>query len=79
MAKFFGALLMAIGLLIATLSGLCSAGFLMSLANGRGSGGHLNGAALMFVSVVGGVPFLGGVGMFLGGLTLVRSGRERGK
>lgn len=79
MLKLFGGLLMVIGLLIATLSGLCSAGFLIRLANGRGSGGQFNGAALMIVSVVGGIPFLGGVGMFFGGLTLVRSGRGRGK
>ena len=77
MIKFFGALLMAIGLLIATLSGLCSAAFLMSLANDRS--GQFNGAALMLVSVVGGIPFLGGAGMFFGGLTLIRSGPERGK
>ena len=77
--KFFGGALMAIGILIATLSGLCSAGFLIRLANGRGSSGQFNGAALMIVSVVGGIPFLGGVGMFFGGLTLVRSGREGGK
>jgi len=71
---FFGGLLMAIGLLIAVLSGLCSAVFLTKFAVGSGGGGF-NGAGLMIVAVVGGLPFLGGVGMFFGGLTLVRSAR----
>ena len=75
MKTLFGGLLMAIGLLIALLSGLCSAVFLAKLA----SGSEFSGAGLMIVAVVGGMPFLGGVGMFFGGLTLVRSARERWK
>ena len=75
MKTLFGGLLMAIGLLIALLSGLCSAVFLAKLARGS----EFNGAGLMIVVVVGGMPLLGAVGMFFGGLTLVRSARERGK
>ena len=75
MTTLFGGLLMAIGLLIALLSGLCSAVFLAKLASGSG----FNGAGLVIVGVVGGIPFLGGVGMFFGGLTLVRNAWERGK
>jgi len=74
--KFFGGLLMGVGVLIATLSGLCSAWFLvMSLAspNGEFSGPSM----LPFIAVIGGLPFLSGVGLFFWGRWLLRLARER--
>jgi hypothetical protein len=76
--KFFGGLLMALGILIATLTGLCSAWFLvMSLSspNGEFSGPSM----LPFIAVIGGLPCLSGVGMFFWGRWLLRRARERGE
>ena len=73
MTRFFGGLLMAIGILIATLSGLCSAWFLVMTLGSYGG----DGSALMFIALIGGVPFVSGVGMFYAGRALVRGARER--
>lgn len=68
--RFVGGLLMAIGGVIALLSGLCSAvfviGMLVELFSGRGSLGELLSIGLM-VLIVGGVPFAIGFGLFVVG------------
>ena len=67
-AKLFGALLMAVGGLMAGLCGLCSAWFVfMSVPNGGG------GIALAMLSLVfGGPPVVIGIGVFLWGRVLWR-------
>jgi hypothetical protein len=77
--KFFGGLLMALGILIGTLSGLCSAWFLvMSLSDS--SGGEFTGPSMLpFIAIIGGLPCLSGVGMFFWGRWLLRRARERGE
>jgi hypothetical protein len=77
--KFFGGLLMAIGILIATLSGLCSVWFLvMSLA--PTGGGEFSGMGMLpLIALIGGVPFVTGLGLFFGGRAMVRAARERGE
>lgn len=67
--KMFGALLMAIGGMIAGLCGLCSAFFLFSIAASDPAGvGGMGGVAL----IVGGIPIAVGVLIFLGGRKLWR-------
>ena len=75
--KFFGGLLMAIGILIATLSGLCSAWFLVMMIAHPGQGEFSGTDMLPLVAVIGGVPCLSGVGMFFWGRWLLRRARER--
>jgi hypothetical protein len=72
---FFGALLMAVGGLIAALSGMCTAYFVLgSLFDGGNSGNVFAGAdVLLLALVVGGIPIGIGVLMFLGGRALYRS------
>ncbi|MEO9131877.1 MAG: hypothetical protein ABI240_11780 [Sphingomonas sp.] len=80
MMKFFGGLLLAIGILIATLSGLCSAWFLVMTLSDTGSGGEFRGTGLLpFIAVIGGLPFLSGIGLFYWGRWLLRRARERGE
>jgi len=68
-AKLFGALLMAVGALIAGLCGLCSAVFLASAAaSSPGVAVTMGGAALIF----GGIPIGVGVTIFLAGRKLWR-------
>jgi hypothetical protein len=77
--KFFGGLLMGIGILIATLSGLCSAWFLM-MTLGNPSGGEFGGGGmLLLIAVIGGLPFMSGIGLFYWGRWLLRLARERGE
>jgi hypothetical protein len=75
--KFFGGLLMALGILIATLSGLCSAWFLVMMVSNPGGGEFSGPPMLGFVAVIGGVPFLTGLGLFFWGRWLLRLARER--
>jgi len=76
--KFFGGLLMGLGILIATLSGLCSAFFLVT--SFTGSGGEFSGPSMLpLIAVIGGLPFLSGVGLFFWGRWLLRRARERGE
>ena len=73
--KFFGELLMALGILIATLSGLCSAVILTGP-----DGPEISKAAILpLIAIIGGLPFLSGVGMFFWGRWLLRLARERGE
>ena len=76
--KFFGGLLMGIGILIATLSGLCSAFFLLTMLTSSGGGGEFGGGGmLILIAIVGGLPFMSGVGLFYWGRWLLRLARER--
>jgi hypothetical protein len=61
-ARLFGALLMAVGVLMMTLCGLCSLVFVISTAGG-GSGSEAGGM-LLLVLVIGGVPIAIGFGIF---------------
>ena len=76
MKGLFGGILMAVGILIAGASGLCSLVFLFSFM-GSGGGGEFGGAGV--VLLFGTPPILLGIGMFLGGRTLVRSARADGR
>lgn len=70
MKTVFGGILLAVGVLIAGGSGLCS---LLVLFSSGGMGGlTMIPAVLLF----GGVPFAIGAGMAFGGHALIRSGRK---
>ena len=73
--RFFGGLLIAVGLLIATLSGLCSLGFVaMTLGpalRGPAVGSNL-GLGVVLVGVFGGVPFALGAGLVIAGRAILR-------
>jgi hypothetical protein len=68
---FFGFLLVTIGLLMATLCGLCTGVFVISgLAS---NGGEYGGLGLVATAlVIGGLPTLLGVGLFFAGRRLLR-------
>lgn len=72
MKQVFGAMLMAVGILIAGASGLCS---LMILGGGIAQG--LEGVidVTLVVFFFGGIPFGIGLGMFFGGRALVRQAK----
>jgi hypothetical protein len=72
MRVLFGSILLAIGILIAGASGLCSLVFLVSMMSSRGGGI----GALPLVLLVGGIPFAIGAGLFLAGRSLIRGGRD---
>lgn len=76
MTKFFGGLLLAIGILIATLSGLCSVWFAVMVLTGPG---RVELPMLLVDALVGGLPCMGGVGLFFWGRSLLRGARERGE
>jgi hypothetical protein len=67
MKRLFGGLLMAVGILIAGASGLCSLFFLISNLTSISN----LGAVLLF----GGPPIAAGVGLVFGGRALIRSGQ----
>ena len=76
MARFFGALLIGVGLLIAGAGGLCTVtGVLMLL---RGGGANL-GEALGLPALFGAAPILVGVGLFLLGRRLHRRAKTPGR
>lgn len=68
-AKLFGALLMAVGVMIMGLCGLCSAAVVVSMTwpNGRGLG-----AALIITAIFAGLPIAAGFGIFRFGRALWR-------
>jgi len=70
-SKFFGALLMAVGGLIATACGLCSLVLVVSIL----AGGHFELSSFILVALVGGIPTLIGAFIFWVGLRLVRPRR----
>ena len=78
MKTFFGGILLAIGILIAGASGLCSVAFLVAtLGSAARSGDAFSGAGMVpMVVIVGGIPFFVGVGLIVAGRALIRSDRE---
>lgn len=76
MKRVFGGLLMGLGILIATLSGMCT------LIFGGGTlfdsyGVGVDTQMLMLVLIYGGVPFMIGVGLFFAGRALLRDGEAQ--
>ena len=72
--RFFGAALMAVGFLIMALCGLCSAcGVVIGLTDDTFKGGDM----IAMVLIVGGVPFLIGLGVFFAGKALRGKAPER--
>jgi hypothetical protein len=76
MNRLLGGILIAIGILIAGASGLCSAWFLLFVIGGE-SNNSASGLASLTVLVlfVGGLPFVGGIGMILAGRAVLRRNR----
>lgn len=70
-AKLFGALLMAVGGLMAGLCGLCSAGTLIA-AISDGNNGIGTGPSMMLALIFGAPPIAIGTGLFLWGRSLWR-------
>ena len=69
MKRLFGGILLAIGILIMTGSGLCSiAVIVMFMSEGGGEGPGM----LMLPAIVGGVPFAIGFGSFYAGKRMLR-------
>jgi hypothetical protein len=75
MRQFFGGLLMAIGILIMTGSGLCTLWIIGAGISSMRMGEALS--ALPIPLIVGGVPFAIGLGMFFGGRALLRDPSSR--
>jgi hypothetical protein len=74
-ARFFGGLLMAVGGMIAILSGLCSTivtigGLVEAVTTGRF--GDLISAGFPIVLMTGGIPFAIGLGLFFAGRAIHR-------
>lgn len=68
--KIVGAIVMAIGILIAGLSGLCS---LLLLADRSTWSGPSASESLTIIALVGGIPFVVGAGLILLGRIFIRS------
>ena len=62
--RTFGTILCVIGILIMTVSGICSGIFM--------SEGSLEGGMIFFILIFGGIPFLVGLGMFYAGKQIRR-------
>lgn len=65
--KIFGGIIIAVGILIAGASGLCSIAILMDSGEFAGPG------MWPLVLIVGGIPFAIGVGLVLAGRSVIRS------
>ena len=72
MKSLFGGILLAVGILVAGVSGLCS---LVVFVAGLGESGGLVDS-LPLILLFGGVPFLIGLGLFFAGRALLRSARR---
>jgi hypothetical protein len=70
MKEVFGGIMIAVGILIAGASGLCS----LAVLFGGGFGGE-SLSMIPLILLIGGVPFAIGVGIAFGGRVLVRSAR----
>ena len=68
--KLLGGILLAVGILIAGLSGLCTVVFFAMSVGQDGAG------TLPLVLGVGGIPFLIGLGLFFAGRALIRNARQ---
>ena len=75
MKVVLGGILLAVGILIAGASGLCSLYVIGTGLSSGGSPGELL-SDLPLVLMVGGIPFAVGVGLILGGRALIRSERR---
>jgi hypothetical protein len=74
MKQLFGGILLAVGILIAGASGLCSLAVLFGGGfDGSGMGSFFS--MLPLVALFGGPPLAVGVGMAFGGRALIRSAR----
>ncbi|HEU4969438.1 hypothetical protein [Sphingomonas sp.] len=71
MKRLFGGILLAIGILIAGASGLCTLIFVGSSTGQPNDLGPILPLALIF----GGLPFLVGIGLIIGGRALLKSAR----
>jgi hypothetical protein len=69
----FGGLLLAVGLIVMLLSGLCSLAFWVMFLFEPGG---FDLSLLFTPLLVGGIPFLMGFGLFVGGRALVREARR---
>lgn len=69
--KIFGGIIVAVGILIAGASGLCSISVLMDSGEFAGPG------MWPLVLIVGGIPFAIGVGLVLAGRSVVRSANRK--
>lgn len=74
MRKLLGGLLLAVGVLVAGACGLCSGWFLIATLTAP-NGGDEASAMIALAAIVGGIPFMGGVGLVLAGRYLLRSRR----
>ena len=74
--KLFGGILLAVGILIAGASGLCSLYMLGSEALSPYGSPRQTLSMLPLVLMFGGIPFAAGVGLILGGRALIRSDRR---
>jgi hypothetical protein len=70
MKTLIGGILLAIGILIAGASGLCS--LVVLLSSGEFGGGGMLGVVLL----VGGIPFALGAGLAFAGQTLIKQARK---
>ena len=77
MKRVLGGILLAIGILIAAGSGLCTLNFLGS-EGFRGPGGSSQplGDKLILAIIVGGIPFAIGLSVFFIGRSLIRSAQN---
>lgn len=79
MKRLTGSLLLGAGILIAGTSGLCSAGFVVTILYVMFQGGPAATGLLPIVVIVGGIPFAIGFGLYKWGQSLLRAaGREGG-
>jgi hypothetical protein len=77
MKTFFGGILLAIGILIAGASGLCSLTMLVSVLSNLHSHQEFSGAGMLpMIAIVGGIPLMIGVGLVFAGRALIRRGRD---
>lgn len=73
MQRLIGGIMIAVGILIAGASGLCSAFFLSAVLGNSGGGDQ--GLMVTLMLFVGGFPFVGGIALVLAGRHLLRSDR----
>ena len=73
MKRLTGSILLGAGILIAGTSGLCSAGFLVTILYVMFQGGPAATGLLPIVVIVGGIPFAIGFGLFKWGQSLIRA------
>jgi hypothetical protein len=77
MRTFFGGILLAIGILIAGASGLCSVTMLVSVLGNLNSHQEFSGSGMLpVIAIFGGIPFAIGLGLIFAGRGLIRSDSE---